>query len=339
MNDHPPFIIKYMALSCVMLWLSACGGGGSGTGMLSLSVTDAPVVEDVDVCIHFTGITLHHADGDLIRVPYDPASYYNADDGCSGNVPLDDPHAVNNAVDLSSLQGELSVSLMDALEVKAGRYNWIRLDVDESLSYVVDSLGQQTLRCPSCAGEQSGLKLNRGLTVPAGGEAAFMIDINLAKALNKGPTGDYKLRPTLRLVDMTNFGRIKGTIAGSLIPEMISATATGCKVYAYAGHDITPDDYHPADNVLASASVLYDAGSATYQYHLAYLPTDVSVDPTPYTVALTCDDDDPEVDQDNTPVTIAGDAVIFSDGSTGGAARNADVYSGHTTRVNFPSEI
>jgi hypothetical protein len=41
-------------------------------------VTDSPVLEDVDVCIHFTGITLHHSDGDQIQIPYDPGTYTDA---------------------------------------------------------------------------------------------------------------------------------------------------------------------------------------------------------------------------------------------------------------------
>jgi hypothetical protein len=350
-KDNRPIFINYIALPSIALLLSACGGGGAGdagTGSLSLSVTDSPVLEDVDVCIHFTGITLHHADGDLIQIPYDSSTYYDATDGCINNVDPADPNvgdaSQNNAVALSALQGVLSVKLMESEEVKAGRYTWIRLDIDESLSYVVDSGGEQDLSCPSCDDEQSGLKLNQGITVPAGGEAKFMIDIDLAKSLNKDPSGYYKLRPTLRLVDLTETGHIAGSVADSLIPEIISGTDTGCKVYVYAGHDITPDYYHDADNVLISAKVLYDPASTPYNYNYvaAYLPTDSTSDPTPYTVALTCDANDPEVDQDNdssTPAVPAVDDVIFSDGLPDGIGLNADVYPNQTTVVDFQSLI
>lgn len=335
--------IAYLAIPGMALVLAACGGGGgggdAGTGSLSLSVTDSPVLEDVDVCIHFTGITLLHSDGDLIQIPYDASSYYDDTDGCINNVSSDDPNAVNNAVALSSLQGVLSVKLMESEEVKAGHYNWIRLEVDESLSYVMDSLGQHNLSCPSCDGEQSGLKLNQGITVPAGGDSNFMIDIVLAKSLNKDPSGDYKLRPTLRLVDLTETGQIEGSVAGALVAPMISDTDTGCKVYVYAGHDITPDDYHDTDNVLTSAKVLYDSVSMSYNYVAAYLPTDSTTDPSPYTVALTCDADDPEVDQGNDASNPADDDVIFSDGLNDGTGQNADVYTNQTTVINFPPVI
>lgn len=312
-------LISYFAAPSVALLLSACGGGGGGesTGSLSLSVTDAPVTEDVAVCIHFTGITLHHSDGDLIQIPYDPSTYVDPALTTYTCDPANPP--ANNAVNLASLQGELSVALADSVEVKAGLYNWIRLDIDESLSYVVDSGGAPDLSCPSCDGEQSGLKLNRGIVVPAGGEANFMIDIDLAKSLNKDPAGNYKLRPTLRLVDMTETGKITGTVDSSLI------TGPSCSVYVYALHDAIPDDYHAADTVLTSTKVVYEID--TYKYTAAYLQTDSSADPTPYTVALTCDTDDPEVDEDNTTV------VVFTDG------QNADVSTDQTTVINFLAPV
>ena len=48
---------------CVVL--AACGGGGSSpsTGPLTLSVTDSPIDPNAisDVCIAFTGMTVHYA--------------------------------------------------------------------------------------------------------------------------------------------------------------------------------------------------------------------------------------------------------------------------------------
>jgi hypothetical protein len=339
---HNSRFITYLAATTIAALLVACGGGGDGdggasTGSLSVGVTDSPVTEDVDVCIHFTGITLHHSDGHRVQIPFDPGSYTDATD-CVNNRPADNSLSEENAVNLSALQGELSVTIIDAEAVKAGRYNWIRLDVDESLSYVMDSEGQKALSCPSCSGEQSGLKLNRGITVPAGGAADFMIDINLAKSLNRKPSGDYKMNPTLRLVDLTETGHIAGAVESSLVPELISETDTGCNVYIFAGHGITPDDYHDADNILTSAKVLYDPGTLTYKYSAAYLPTDTSTDPTPYTVALTCDDDDPETDQDNDPTSPAEDDVIFTDGLADGAGQDASVSTGQTEVVNFPPQ-
>ena len=333
---------KISAITSVYLLLSACGGGGGSdesTGSISVSVTDAPAPDDAEVCIHFSGITLHHSDGDRISIPFDPSSYVDDTGACIENVPPGAPPPANpadNAVNLSSLQGVLSVALADSVEVKAGFYNWIRLDVDESLSYVRDSGGQKDLKCPSCDGEKSGLKLNRGITVPAGGEAEFMIDIDLAKSLNLKPDGNYQLRPTLRLVNLIETGNIMGTIDGGLISGPVIGSETVCSVYVYAGHDVVPDDYHPTDNVLTSTEVEYDTDSGIYEYTVAYLQTDSGSDPTPYTLALTCDVDDTDVDENNDPAALTGTDVIFTDGITDGVGQNADVSTNQDAVRNFP---
>jgi len=335
------FFQKYASVAvfiAMALLLSACNGGGgtSGTGALSLRVTDLPVTEDVAVCLHFTSITLHHSDGDLIEIDYDPRTYTDATD-CIDNKPASDPLSANNAVNINALQGELSVQLMGSQQVKAGHYNWIRLNVDETLSYVMDSVGHKSLTCPSCM--QSGLKLNRGFTVPVGGKADFMIDINLGKSLNKDLSGNYRLRPTLRLVNLAQTGRIAGTVDPSLIPGMISATDTGCKVYVYEGHGVVPDDVHDGDNVLTSAKVLYNATTTTYGYAAAFLPTASTTIPTPYTVALTCDFDDVDLDQNNDPTTPTPNDVLFTDGVTEATGQNADVFTDKTTTVPFPPPV
>jgi hypothetical protein len=331
-------------IASVCMMLAACGGGSgkdASTGSLSVSVTDAPAPDDAKVCIHFTGITLHHSDGDLISLPFDPSTYVDATGACIDNVPSDavppaDP--ANNAVNLSSLQGVLSVALADSIDVKAGFYNWVRLDVDESLSYVMDSNGQHDLSCPSCDGEQSGLKLNRGITVPSGGVADYMIDIDLAKALNKNPSGNYKMRPTLRLVNLVETGKITGTVKDSLITGPVIDSETVCSVYVYAGPNVTPDDYHSEDTVLTSTKVIYDTGSGLFKYTAAYLQTDSGNDPTPYTVALTCDVDDSDKDQNNDPSNLIDMDVIFTDGSINGVGQNANVSTGQTTVRDFPPQ-
>lgn len=328
-----------LAVASAALFLSACGSsGGESTGQVSVGVTDIPVTEDVDVCLHISGVSMHHSDGDLIEIPYDASTYDDATN-CRENLPAAEPGSVNNAIALSELQGGLSVLLMDSEDVKAGRYNWIRLDVDEALSYVWDSGARQDLTCPSCEADQSGLKLNRGIVVPAGGAVDFMVDVDLAKSLNKRPSGDYILRPTLRLVNMAETGDISGAVSASLIPELISETDTGCKVYVYEGHGVEPDDYHDSDNVLTSAKVLYDAGSMTYGYTAAYLPTDSEADPTPYSVAMTCDADDTEVDQNNDPAAPTDTDVIFTDGESEQMSQDVDVVTGETTVVPFPPAI
>lgn len=110
-----------LTAACAAFLLVSCGGGGDGssqsTGSISLGITDLPATGNEVVCIHFTQITLHHANGDLIQIPYDPSTYVDETGGCIDNVPFDAPppaDPLRNAVNLSSLQGELNVSLLNS---------------------------------------------------------------------------------------------------------------------------------------------------------------------------------------------------------------------------------
>jgi len=334
-------IISSLAITGFAAFITACGGGGSGgsTGTLSVGLTDMPATGEEFVCLHITGITLHHSDGELIEIPYDPAGYYIEDDGCIDNVDPAIGDASNNTVEIRRLQGELSIPLMDTETVKAGHYNWIRLNVDEALSYVVPPAGGwQPLRCPSCAEEQSGLKLNRGITVPAGGAADFIIDFELAKSLRLEKDG-YKLDPVLRLIDNTETGTITGTVNISLLPdESVGETDSGCRVYVWEGHGVMLDDLHDTDNVLTTARVLLNSATGIYDYVAAFLPTDSAADPVPYTVALTCATDDAHFDQNNDPLNLSGmdDDVIFTDGVSAGVGQETGLATDQTQVVHFP---
>jgi hypothetical protein len=68
--------------------------------------------------------------------------------------------------------------------------------------------------------------------------------------------------------------------------------------------------------------VLYSEAVGRYRYAVGALPGGTTALPTPYSVALTCDVDDPTVDD-----TTA--AVKFT------AGKNADLVIGQTTTVDF----
>src|SRR5690606_22526037 len=119
-----------------------------------------------------------------------------------------------------------------------------------------------------------GLKLVRGFTVPAGGVADFTLDFDLRKSVHDpasepgNASGDYILRPVLRIVDNTQVGRISGTVAGSLI-------TAGCDpvVYVFAGAEVTPDDVDALEtdvDPVTAAPVEQDMDSVEYRYTAAF---------------------------------------------------------------------
>lgn len=277
-------VLPKSLLLATLLGLASCGGGGGGggstaTGTLSLSITDAAVDSADAVVVSFTGVTLQPADGDRITITY----------------------ASPRSIDLLALNGGETELLLNNEPVDAGAYSWIRLEVDDSFpnTYIDVGLGPEPLTIPS--GSQSGLKLNRGFTVAGDGSAAFTIDFDLRKSVTEA-AGDYKLRPTLRIMDNSHVGAISGSIV------TLNLAAADCTdnpadpnlygaVYAFSGGGVTPDDEggtapDPVTTALVSNAKVDGSGDPVYT--LAFLPEG------DYTVAFTCDAelDDPESDTD-----------------------------------------
>jgi hypothetical protein len=280
---------------CCGLLLSACGGGGSGSAgnsSLSLGLTDAPVSGVTKVWIQFTGVEVKPANSDPIDFNFSPAKGF----------------------DLLTLQGGTTATFLNGSTVPAGQYEWVRLMVDTTpgASYVIDSTGQHNLTIPS--GAETGLKLIKGFTMPVGGTAGFTVDFVLSKSLlaPQGQSPDYQLKPVLRLVDDAQVGTISGTFQPTTLSAQSNCGTHPPVVYVYQGANVMPDDvYSPP----AGATDVDAAGSAEplttstaalnstseYAYSVAFLPAGS------YTVAFTCDPDDPSVDED----TLTPDPIQF----------------------------
>lgn len=298
-----------------VLFIGGCGGGGgggdSGTGQLSVGLTDAPVDGVAEVWVQFTGVTVKPKNGPAIDFVFD--------------APL--------SVNLLALDETNTETLLNGEDVPAGEYNWMRLNVDAEFDGVMDSYvvedggGQVELRVPS--GANSGLKLVSGFTVLAGREASFMIDWNLRMGLvAPGGQPGYKLQPALRIVDMAEYGAIEGTVDTALITDGSCTadpnTSEGNEVYVFSGSGVTPDDIDGAlPEPLATAKVQLDDVSGNYEYRAAFLPVG------DYTVAFTCQAADDLVPDPDNPLADVDDAIAFT------AGVDAVVSDGQTTTVNF----
>lgn len=274
------------------------GGGGPGSGTLSLQITDAAVDSAEHVFVQFSGLEIQAADGMRTTLHYcqDPADSAKS---ILSEAACTTPPAPKQ-LDLLALSGGQAETLLDHFTLAAGRYDWIRLMVDTAGmhdSFIVVAGVDHELDIPS--GDQTGLKLNRGFSVPAGGSADFTIDFDLRKSVHLTGTGQYLLRPTLRLADNVMVGAIAGTVDGALVPAACTPA-----VYVFAGSGVTPDDIDgtPADPV-TTAAVKLDSGSGKYQYKAAFLEAGS------YTVAYTCQAalDDPAV---NDALTFSGTATV-----------------------------
>jgi len=296
-------LLKVAVIAISTLLLAACNDNSSTPpmGTLSIALTDAPVDNVSAVWVEFSGITVKPQSGDPI------------------DFTFDSPKDIN----LMDLTGGNSSDLLNGEQLSAGQYDWIRLDVNAKLdgvmdSYVMTTLGQQVeLEVPS----QQGLQLSSGFTITQGEQTSFVIDWNLTKGLT-APVGQsgWKLRPSLRITDTSQYGSISGTVDSTLVTDTTCtndlSADTGDRVYIFSGADVTPVDIQGAStDPLATADVKADS-NGVYKYKVDYLATG------DYTVAFTCQaaDDDP----------TAVNTLVFS------ASANATVTNGADAVIDFP---
>ena len=283
MNYSYPLKIVIPAIACLVL--AACSGGdssnsSSGTGSLSVSISDAPLHEAQAVNVHFIGARVQYADGDRLNFYFceDPVN-----PGIDPPVVQDsecvetDPEAVT--IDLLQQTGGASALLIDGAVVPAGRVVWVRLILDDPAGDIILSSGKHVLTVPS--GAQTGLKLNRGFEVPEDGEAAVYIDFDVRKSIvevHSSVPPSYKLKPSLRIV--TEFGAIAGEVDNALlVPGCL-----GPSIYIFKGASAAIDDIDgDKGDPLTSAPVVADVASATgYSYRADFL------DPGDYRLAFVC---------------------------------------------------
>lgn len=276
--------VKTMIASSLLI-LAGCGGSHNGeeTGFISLGISDGPVHDAKKVCITF-----------------DWVEFKPVDAGRSFTINLDSPEKV----DLLDYQGANAAPILDLEEVRAGAYEWVRLGVDANMgsnggagdtggdacdgdaSYIVtDGNSVHNLYVPS--GDQTGLKLVDGFTVPVNGSIDVTADWDLMQSIT-APLGldpDVILKPTIRLVINVE----AGTLAGLVLNEL--ATAPGCDPSVYVfNDDVTPNaittDANDEEDPVATAMVneqQNNDGTTTYHYEIGFLPAEN------YETAFTCD--------------------------------------------------
>ena len=297
--------LKYSTLTG-SLFLAACSGGSSnsnGFGEISIGLTDAPVEGATAVVVTVTDVELKGNERQRFE--------------------LSEPAEIN----LLDYQGATRVMLLEDTVIPAGDYQWIRLYIDEDASYIKfgENVGdaQYPLEIPSSA--QTGLKLNRPFTVGAGSTTDFTIDFDVKKSVHQEGTGDYKLRPTLRIVDNLEAGTISGTVVDALREDVACEhngdnNDIGNVVYVFEGADATLQDLQGAESggdALTTALVKKDETTQVFEYEVGYVPVGE------YTVAFTCDGTEDDPLEDN-----SSDVTFSSFG-------NVTVIEGETSTYNF----
>lgn len=234
-NRHRHLTLTAAALAAAAL-LAACGGGGDdagtppeATGTLRLSLTDAPACGFDQAFVTVEKVRVHR-------------SATAADDATGwSELVLPTPQRV----DLLSLNNGALLPL-GQIELPAGSYTQMRLvlapnTAQQPLANAVTPGGGVPTPLTTPSGQQSGLKMNVNLTVPAGQVADVAIDFDACKSFVKaGNSGKVLLKPVLSVIPiLAGAGQ---RIVGFVAPALAHAGTTVSAQVAGAPARATPPD-------------------------------------------------------------------------------------------------
>jgi Domain of unknown function (DUF4382) len=209
------------------------GGGAAGAtpmGTLRISLTDSPACGYDNAWVTVERVRVHRdssaGDGDAgwIDLPLPQSS----------PTPVPAPQPLR--VDLLTLTNGVLVPLGE-VQLPAGTYSQLRLvlaanTASNPQANAVKPTGGSIVPLTTPSAQQSGLKMNVNLTVPAGQEADFAIDFDACKSFVKaGNSGKILLKPVLSVLPILYPAgqRIQGWLDPSLATAgaMVSVQAHG----------------------------------------------------------------------------------------------------------------
>lgn len=216
-----------VAMIFATLSFVSCDNNGSNvenTSSIQLKLVDAEG-EYEKVLVNIIDVQYNRNDGDSGWTSFEGFTLPNTDD------PL-------NRVDLTELVAGNTLVLTDE-DIESGMLNQIRLILGEGNAIVLD--GETTeipLSTPSAM--QSGLKLQLNTTLEPGFSYTFILDWDVQKSIVKaGASGNYNLKPVIRVIAEVNSGTILGRVADALETETVLMPIENAMVYVFNETDIT----------------------------------------------------------------------------------------------------
>jgi hypothetical protein len=267
--------LRFISLAAIAAATAACSGGGSDArqSTLSISLMDAAVDDVTEVNVEIAAMWLKPAgDGPAVQLPLT-------------QTPM--------TVDLLAHSSENAAILVNEAVIEPGSYAWLAMDVNAEFDNVFDSFvktntgGMEEIHVPS-----GRVRLVSGFDVAANQAAELMFDWDLRTGLVDAPgQPGYFLKPAFRMIDVTEFGALEGTVAATTVTDpandcnadsMAADLAVGNTVYIFAGLNVEPDDIDgaPAEPVATADAVDAD-NDGDYEYRVLLEPGD-------YTIAFTC---------------------------------------------------
>jgi hypothetical protein len=310
-------VARHAASIVAIAGLVGCSGGGGdapsrGTTTLSVSLMDAHVDGVTAVYVKITSMWIKpQGNGPAVQLPL-------------MNAPV--------TVNLLALTDTNAAILVDEAVIEPGSYAWLAMDIaaerDVRDSYVLTDTGGEEEIETDLFVPSGRLRLVSGFDVPPNQALRLLFDWDMRQGLVYPPgQGRYFLKPAFRMLDVTAYGVLQGTIAATTVGTSTDPTANNCAsdnamnldvgniVYVFEGA-ATPNDIDGTDDAIATVTATPNA-AGDYVYRTL-------VDPGTYTVVFTCEGGNDEPDEEND--------IEFLDpvGTT-----NPVVNTGDATTVNF----
>jgi len=185
------------AVAACGMFVSGCGGGSGGgggiggTGIMRVSLTDAPACGYDEVNITIDRIRVHQS--------------ANASDTDSGWTDI----VLNPArkIDLLELQNGVMESLGET-PLPTGKYTQLRMVLVENsnsnpLANSVVPTGEEETELETPSGTQSGIKVNMDVDVSEGQAVDLVLDFDACRSVVKaGNSGRYNLKPVIEAIPL-----------------------------------------------------------------------------------------------------------------------------------------
>lgn len=167
---------------------------GSGTGTLKLLLTDAPAEYDA-VNVTFSEVSVHFGEESV-----DEESE-GAEKTAGEWIVLSSEIQTFNLLDLSNG----ATALLGEAVLDAGHYTQLRLVIDEAEVVI----GEEAFALTIPSGT---LKFVSGFDVVEDMETEMVVDFDAARSVHMTGNDEYKLKPTIRVINGGLSGKITGTV-------------------------------------------------------------------------------------------------------------------------------
>ncbi len=245
------------SIAATAVLLAGCSNLFGGSGKLSLSLTDAPIVAS-----NITGVYLTIDSIDLnVGNTWQPFSGFTGS-GTPINL-LDFANGLDKSLGTASLPSgtitqirfNLNIPMLGSTSSNPGCY----------IQFADGT--QKPLFVPS--GGQTGYKAIGPFTVPVNGSVNITADFDVQKMVVQTGSGDYILRPAIRLTVADQAGTISGTVSGSNLSSYGSVVVYAYSSGTYSSSELTSTSDTPPFSGAVTSSILDTSSGDTYK--LAYL--------------------------------------------------------------------